>query len=219
MTSLKSFFVLAVLVFASFIVHASPIHFDLRASIVEDLDGTAQFDYQSADLTATIFTNVGVLNRTNNGFGVDIVGSGCDNSDAIDRSCSGAEGETVSVWFDQRVHLISATISGLTGGDTARWVLPDFGFLDFQSAGIYSFGQDVYLEAGQAFSWTSIADNSTSTQRGFSFDGFTVSTEATQAKSVFEPATTILFSTGLILIFIRRQKQTTKSHKDYIFYP
>lgn len=215
MTLFKGLIILLPMALAPLSAYASLIHFDLRAPVVESLDGSTQFNYQSAGLTATVAANVGVLNRTGSGFGVDIVGSGCDNSDAIDMSCSGAIGESISVWFDQRVRLISAEISGLTGGDTARWTLPGFSFQDFTTAGEYSAGASVYLDAGQRFSWTSITDNTTSTQRGFSFDGFTVSTAS--AQPVFEPATTILFSIGLVLVILRRKRRLNRSTDDYLF--
>ena len=204
---LRTFYLLSALSFGffGFTAQASLIHFDLRAPNIEELDGSRQFDYALSGVIATVAANTGVLNRTGSGFGVDIVGSGCDNSDAIDRSCAGVDSEAISVWFNQRVELVSAQISGLTGGDIAHWLLPDSNSLFYSSAGVYTPGSDVFLDPGEMFSFASFEDNTTRTQRGFSFDGFTVRLVARGPITVNESSTLYLLFIGLAsLVFFRR---------------
>lgn len=190
----------------SFTANANIIHFDLRAQEIEELDGVAQFTYSLSGVAASIAANVGVLNRTGSGFGIDIVGSGCDNSDAIDRSCAGPDGEKISVWFDQRVELVSMQISGLTGGDIALWQLPDFTSLFYSSAGVYEPDTALFLNPGERFSLGSWADNTTKTQRGFSFDGFTVELVKVAPEAVNEPTSMLFVCVGLLVILFRGRR-------------
>lgn len=196
--------------------YANLIKVDLRSFIIEELDGKSSFDYVLDGLVTSVQSNVGVLNRTASGFGVDIVGSGCDNSDAIDRSCAGSSGEMISVWFDQPVELVSIHLSGLTGGDMAKWILPDSTTRFIDLAGEYFVGHSMRVEPGVSFSLMSAADNTTATQRGFSFDGFTVKTAELQSIAVNGPSTLFCMLAPLIigLLFHRLKLKRGMSSSD-----
>lgn len=193
---------------------ATLLTFDLRDPSVEALDGASSFNYVIGDVVATISANIGVLNRTNSGFGIDIPGNSCDNSDAIDQGCSNLIPESILVLFNQKVQLVSSTLSGLTGGDQALWTLPNFATQIVSTGGTVAPSNGTFIEVGQSFAWTSFRDNTTRTQKGFSFDSFTI--QKLQPISVNAP--TSLSVALLIVAFIslrqyKRGRQTTRRLK------
>jgi hypothetical protein len=186
---------LLLMVLLSAKVSATFITFDLRDPLIEALDGAASFDYVKDEVTATVNANVGVLNRTNSGFGIDVPADSCDNSDALDQACDGLPPELISVSFNQRVRLVSSSLSGLTAGDLALWHFANLPGQIITSSGIVIAPFNSLIEAGDSVSWSSFADNFTRTQKGFSLDSFTI--EKIRPLSVNAPA-----SMSVILLIV-----------------
>lgn len=192
-------------------VSATLLTFDLRDASVETLDGASSFNYVIDDIIATISANIGVLNRTNSGFGIDVPGNSCDNSDAIDQACDSLAAESISVSFNHRVQLVSSTLSGLTGGDQALWRMPDFPTQIVSTSGTVAAPMKSLINIGESFAWSSFEDNMTRTQKGFSFDGFTI--QKWQSLSVNAPTS---LSVALLIVAMisisqyQRSRQATR---------
>ncbi len=168
-----------------------PITFNLRGadgSIVDDLSsGSITKD----GLTVTLAANIGELNKTNNGFGINAPGGG-DDTDAID----GVLGiESISIRFDQLVTFDQLALSLFTPTEDAELdiagisttlpgIIPSIDIYNFSTNNVVSIGESVILTFGVG--------------NGFSFDGFTV-TPVDDSNQVIapEPATIVLFGIGL----------------------
>lgn len=198
---------------------AALITFDFREPVIESLDGAASLILSKQGIDATVVANVGVLNRTSKGFGIDIVGNRCDNSDAIDRSCAGGMSEMISVFFSQPVYLVASRISGLSGGDIARWTLPDLSVFEFNTDAEHYLPARFFVEAGASFSWLSAADNTTSTQRGFSFDSVSVeSANRPVLTKINEPAYLSFIALLLFLLTLigRNDRRTSRPNRLHL---
>lgn len=195
---------------------AGLVTFDLRDRAnpeIEALDEAAAFSITRGGITANLSANLGVLNQTNSGFGINAP-TGCDNSDGIDQGCGTPE--AVSVGFDQAVEFVSFSVSGFSGDDEGRAVLNLDGALnsnvvaiqvDFDSFGTYNF-EDLaptfapfLLTPGFTFDISSLSDNPNvlPDSLGFSFDSFTV-------RTVPEPGTLALLGAGLAGLGLMRRK-------------
>jgi len=175
---------------------ASATSFDLRALGIEAIDEVPSFTLTMDGIQATVSANVGVLNRTNAAFGINIVGTTCGGQEAssqIDDGCSGLspglglDPEAVSVFFDQNVLLESLKVSSFGSSDEA--LLDGHGFsIDISNTGTHDLG-DLFLGAGNAFTLSFVAGN------GFSFDNFAVS-----STPIPEPSAGLVFLVGLAVV-------------------
>jgi hypothetical protein len=202
---------LLLLVMISGRVSATLLTFDLRDASIEALDGESSFNYFVGDVIATISANIGVLNRTSSGFGIDVPGNSCDNSDAIDQGCDSLAAESISVSFNQRVQLVSLALSGLTSGDQALWRMPYFPDQIISTSGTEAAPMKSLIEIGDSFVLSSLQDNMTRTQKGFSFDSFTI--QKWQPLSLSTPTS---LSVALLIVALislcqyRRSKKATR---------
>ncbi|MEM1154850.1 MAG: PEP-CTERM sorting domain-containing protein [Pseudomonadota bacterium] len=147
--------------------------------------------------------DVVVLNQTSSAFGTNLLGDGCDDSSEIDNSpaCSGNYGESLFVWFDQMVELVSITLTNYSPTDNAEIFFQNsdtqdlFGNLDLPSTpSTLNIGATVG-QLGDGFLIESLEGN------GFSIDRFTIRA----AMAVPLPTTLALFGLGLVgLGFSRR---------------
>lgn len=173
---------------------ASPIFFDLRAPLVETLDGAPALSLTLEALTARVNTASGVLNRTASGFGVNATGGG-DDTDAIDGALVD---EAVSVTFDADVLLNGIQVSGLARSDSGLLLLPDLR-VPLATAGFVAAGGALLLR-GASFQVAHGAGN------GFSFDGFLVTPRTTG--QVPSPPTLPLALAGLLtMLWLRRGRR------------
>lgn len=162
---------------------ASPLLFDLRAPLVETLDGAPSLRLTVSDITATVRADQGILNRTASGFGVNAPGGG-DDTDTIDGALVD---EAVSVAFDTDVILDGVLLSSLTRTDAGVLLLPGLS-VSLTGSGFVSAG-DALLQAGAAFRVAHVTGN------GFSFDGFLASPRP--VATVPSPSTLPLSLAGL----------------------
>jgi len=193
-TVIRTLFVSAILTSVcsfSTLAQAFSITFNLRGAEIEALDETASFNVTKGGLTATSTANSGVLNRTDNGFGINASGSG-DDTDTIDNG-SGVT-EFITIEFHQLVTFDQLVLSSFTTSETASLTIASGSPITLvgtlPSADIYNFSTDNTVPIGQSVMLAY------STGNGFSFDEFTVT--LADSTAVPEPATIILFGIGLV---------------------
>lgn len=108
---------------------------DLRAPLLEDLDGGPSVVLRDGGITVTLSTGDGVFNRTASGFGINAPG-GSDDADGID---GGRVAESLDVLFDSAVRLNAITLSKLSGADRA-WLRIGTRELNFTRSGRHLLG-------------------------------------------------------------------------------
>jgi hypothetical protein len=170
--------------------YSFPITFDLRGTEGAAIEGSPIGSVSKDGLTAKLTANIGILNQTSSGFGINAPGGG-DDTDAIDGDLGI---ESISIIFDQLVTLDQLVLSsfsitenaglGIAGVDT---ILPG----TQPSKDIYDFSIDNVVPIGESVILTF------STGNGFSFDEFTVTPVETKPVVTPEPATIVLLGIGL----------------------
>ncbi len=173
-------------------VQAMPIQFDFRSPLIETLDEAVSFNLSSGGLILTVATSDGLLNRTNNGFGVNATGAG-DNTDALDAGSGFSESLTFQ--FNLPVSLIGFTVSGVGSQDIGEYVVHPAAVVTFDSSGLHSLDNQLLL-AGERLGIMHVAGN------GFSLDSLSV-----EMASVPAPATLPLLFAGLLLTAMVRYKR------------
>jgi hypothetical protein len=164
---------------------------------VEAVDEALSFSLTVGGITATLTANVGVLNTTLSGFGINHPTTG-DPTDHIDGMFAV---EAVSIVFNLPVQLDQIVLSDSTGGttgDLASLTIDGFGLLTLiptaPALAVYNFSSNNTVPVGQSIllAWQ--------TGNGFSFDSFSV--------TVPEPATGLLLCVGLLLVLrVRNRSQ------------
>jgi hypothetical protein len=159
---------------------------------VELVDEAPSLPLTIGDITATLTANIGELNTTMGGFGVNhpLSGDTTDEIDGINAS------EAISIVFNVPVRLDQIVLSNFTGGttgDSASLTIDGFGVLTLTptppALDVYTFLTNNTVLVGQVINLAWQAGN------GFSFDSFSVT-------QVPEPASFILLGLGLITIAI-----------------
>ncbi|MCC9603697.1 PEP-CTERM sorting domain-containing protein [Stieleria sp. JC731] len=175
-------------------VSAGTILFDLRAPSIEALDEAPSLTLTHSGLTAIVSANLGDLNLTSSGFGINHPLSG-DDTDRID-DLNGTE--AVSVIFNKDVWLNSITLSALSSGENALLEVASFAPLTLTDTGagtdVFFFSTNNFIAAGETLVLSHEDGN------GFSFDSFSVSV-------VPEPTSLICVFGGLLVGTIRRRKR------------
>lgn len=164
---------------------ASPIYFDFRSAVIEDIDGASSLTLFQNLITLTATTAEGVFNRTSNGFGVNASGAG-DDTDALD----GGSGvfESILFSFDHAVTIHGFNVSAFGNQDRGSYRFNLSPTIEFFQSGFNAIN-DQSLTAGETFGIQFISGN------GFSFDQLSVS-----KISVPEPHTWLLIATGFGLL-------------------
>jgi len=171
--------------------YSFPITFDLRGTEGTAVEGSLVGSVSKDGLTATLTANIGILNQTNSGFGINAPGGG-DDTDAID----GVLGiESITIMFDQLVTFDQLALSSFTNTEEAEFkiagvatILPGTNL----SKDLYDFSVDNIIPIGQS---VVLAFND---GNGFSFDEFTVTPAETKTNVTPEPATIVLLGIGLV---------------------
>ena len=177
----------AVTAFCVSSLQAGIITFDLRDASIEDIDEVVSFALTdtSSGLTATLTANIGELNQTNTGFGINAPEGG-DDTDTID-DIKGTE--SVTITFNEPVTFDQLVLSLFSSGETASLSIAGgspFSLTDTGSGtDIFNFTTDNAVPIGQTVVLSHESGN------GFSFDNFTVTT-------VPEPTTLVMLLVGLI---------------------
>ena len=107
----------AVTAFCVSSLQAGIITFDLRDASIEDIDEVVSFALTdtSSGLTATLTANIGELNQTNTGFGINAPEGG-DDTDTID-DIKGTE--SVTITFNEPVTFDQLVLSLFSSGEAA----------------------------------------------------------------------------------------------------
>jgi hypothetical protein len=169
---------------------------------VELVDEASSFPLTFGGITATLTANIGVLNTTMSGFGINHPTTG-DPTDHIDGMFAV---ETVSIVFNLPVRLDQIVLSDFTGGttgDLASLTIDGFGLLTLNPTApaldVYNFSSNNTLPAGQSIHLAWQAGN------GFSFDSFSV--------TVPEPASGLLLCAGLLLVLGVRNRSQARNRR------
>lgn len=186
---------------------AVPITFDLRDRLYESeiTSGTITRDEVTAWLSPHVAGATGILNQTNDGFGINATGSG-DDTDALDDD-QGAE--SIELSFSADVAFTQLTLSLFTPNeDAAQLTIADFGpiALPPQAArtDVYTFNSDNLVLAGQTVTLDFLGGN------GFSFDSFSIETDVPTTGVPDSGSTAVLLAgalTGLFGLGVRRSRQ------------
>ncbi len=174
-------------------VFSFPINFDLLGAEGSVIDGSPNGTVSKDGLSATLTANIGYLNQTTSGFGVNAPGSG-DDTDAID----GVLGiESVTIMFDQIVTFDQLVLSSFSNTEEAALDISGVSIIlsgTNPARDIYDFSLDNIIPIGQS---VILAFNNSG--NGFSFDEFTVTPADNSNPSVTpEPATIVLLGIGLV---------------------
>jgi hypothetical protein len=199
--ALPAAFMLLSMIFAS-AVQATTL-FQLKGNAaVEAVDEAASFSLTVGGITATLTANVGVLNTTSSGFGINHPTTG-DPTDHLDGMFAVEE---VSIVFNLPVRLDQIVLSDFTGsttGDLATLTIDGFPPLTLiptaPALDVYNFSSNNTLPAGQSIHLAWQAGN------GFSFDSFSV--------TVPEPASGLLLCAGLLLVLGVRKRSQARNRR------
>ena len=199
--ALPAAFMLLSMIFAS-AVQATTL-FQLKGNAaVEAVDEAASFSLTVGGITATLTANVGVLNTTSSGFGINHPTTG-DPTDHLDGMFAV---EAVSIVFNLPVRLDQIVLSDFTGsttGDLATLTIDGFPPLTLiptaPALDVYNFSSNNTLPAGQSIHLAWQAGN------GFSFDSFSV--------TVPEPASGLLLCAGLLLVLGVRKRSQARNRR------
>ncbi len=167
-----------------------PITFNLRGAEGLAVEGSSAGSVTKDGLTATLTANIGDLNQTSSGFGINAPGAG-DDTDAIDGDLGI---ESVTIVFDQLVTLEQLALSSFSitedallkiAGDST--ILPGTD----PAQDIYGFSIDNIVLIGEPVILFFNTGN------GFSFDEFTVTPGDSNYTETPEPSTIILLGIGM----------------------
>lgn len=145
---------------------AVPIAFDLRdtGAKAQIVSGTVHQGTITATLVPLVEGGSGDLNQTQDGFGINAVGSK-DNTHNLD----GAEGtESIIITFNTDIVFKQLKLSAFGDTDLGRIRIGTFSPLPLNSTGVTSFSNNSLVPIGQSVLVEFVAGN------GFSFDSFTV---------------------------------------------
>lgn len=184
-------------------VIATPIVFDLRSDLIESIDEQATFELTKNDITATLSTSVGVLNRTSSSFGVNATGFG-DATSLIDDGSGIAE--FIQIQFNQAIRLLDFTVSSFGSGDSGLLSVNNLAIFEINNTGLNSLN-NLFINDGDILSLSFISGN------GFSFDSFTVS-----KISVNEPGSGILLLSVLIILIARKYRKLKYLPEDLLHF-
>jgi PEP-CTERM motif len=187
---------------------AAPITYNFRDPAIELIDDVNSFSLTQDGLTATLTAlpttylgNNVVLNQTSSSFGVNVLGTTCNNQEDSATIDGGCTGESINFTFDSDVWLNSLFVSSF---GTSATLGPDLGqiiigatLLNITSTGTQGLS-NIFLAAGDAMRVAWVSGN------GFSLDNLTV----TSATPVPEPTTMVLLGTGLATFALRRRRTT-----------
>jgi hypothetical protein len=167
--------------------HAATMFQLLGSAAVEAVDEASSFSLTQDGITASLTANIGVLNATMGGFGVNHPTAG-DPTDLVDAFFG--DHETVTVTFNQAVTLDQVVLSLFTpsGGELASLTIDGFPALTLvpmtAATDVYNFSANNTVLVGQSIVLAHVAGN------GFSFDSFTIS-------AVPEPSAFIMLLVGV----------------------
>ena len=192
--------------------NAAVIEFDLRAEVVEDIDGSNSFDYTVDGVTARLFAlpetyldsndieRNPVLNRTSSSFGVNVEdvedtgGCSSEDSDALDNGCLQ---ESILVWLGVDATLVSIDVSSFSSSDSGKVSFQENGLNDIDIDSTGTTGISQFLGgSGDGYGFIVSYESG----NGFSFDGFTIETV-----DVPEPSSFLLLGLGLFSLFYSRR--------------
>jgi hypothetical protein len=179
--------------------HAATMFQLLGSAAVEAVDEASSFPLTQDGITATLTANVGVLNTTSSGFGVNhpLVGDPTDGIDAFF-----GDHESVTLTFNQAVTLDQVVLSLFTpsGGELASLTIDGFPTLTLipmtPATDVYNFSTNNTVLVGQSIVLAHVAGN------GFSFDSLTVS-------AVPEPSAFIMLLVGIGVVARYRARGLT----------
>jgi hypothetical protein len=190
-------FVVALLLPA--LANAAPITFDLRNPAIELIDEVNSFSLTMDGLTATLTAqppsfggDALLLNQTAAAFGVNVDNTTCGGQEDSDELDNGCVGESIDVVFSVDVLLNSLQVSSFGAADLGTVTMGGPIYV-IGATGLHNLG-NVYLPAGTPMNVAYTAGN------GFSFDRFTVT-------AIPEPASLLLFGSGLAGIAVRRRRK------------
>jgi hypothetical protein len=152
--------------------HAATMFQLIGSMAVEAVDESASFSLTQDGITATLAANVGVLNTTTSGFGVNHPRVG-DPTDLLDAFFM--DHDSVTVTFNRTIALDQVVLSLFTpsGGELASLTIDGFPPITLApttaATDVYNFSFANTVSVGQSIVLAHVAGN------GFSFDSFTVS--------------------------------------------
>lgn len=171
--------------------HAVSITFDFRnaVSLYTALDDKAgPVSFTNNGLIAVFTASDGTMNRTTDGFGINSISLGNDDTDAFDA------GEWMTVTFNQSVVITNVKVSSWSAGvDEGQIKIGGTTVYTVTATGNHSLNNIV--PAGTILCIESTAGN---LGNGWSLDSISVDT-------VPEPATLLLFSMGGLLAWVARR--------------
>ena len=173
--------------FAAYEVRGDEV-FDLRDISIEAIDEAPSFQINQGGLIATVSANIGDLNRTGSGFGINAPGAG-DDTDNVD-AVNGLE--IVSVSFNADVSVKGIFASLLGAADNGSLTIPGNAAIPFGSFGFVDAG-GAFMAQGNQFDVAYVSGN------GFSFDSFTVD-------RVPEPSALMLLGAAAGVLAWRRRR-------------
>ncbi len=183
--------VLVIVCFLSTHAYSFSITFDLLGTEGSAVEGSSTGIVTKDGLTATLTANIGDLNQTTSGFGINAPGAG-DDTDAIDGDLGI---ESITIMFDQIVTFDQLILSSFSTSEKAELNITGVSTIfsgTNPAKDIYDFSTDNSVPIGESIILVFNSGN------GFSFDEFTVTLDETNPIVTPEPATIVLLGIGLV---------------------